>query len=91
MGLLWPGSLILFLIIPLVALAIDRLLYWIQRELFPYQYGSAGILNKLVRAIMHGWEGFKGLFFKPRDYLDVVTRVKPAVLPARLHCSWLPP
>ena len=73
---------LVLMIIPLVALAIDRLLYWIQCELFPYQYGSAGILNKLVRAIMHGWESFKGLFFKPRDYQEVVARAKPTLLPA---------
>ncbi|MBX9792036.1 MAG: ABC transporter permease [Pirellulales bacterium] len=50
---------LILLIIPLVALAIDRLLFWIQRELFPHQYGGAGILNQLVRALMHAAESVK--------------------------------
>ena len=33
---------LVLLIIPIVALAIDRVLFWIQRELFPYQYGGYG-------------------------------------------------
>ena len=42
-----PGWIILvLLIIPILALAIDRLLFWIQRELFPYQYGGSGILRR---------------------------------------------
>jgi ABC-type nitrate/sulfonate/bicarbonate transport system permease component len=61
--------LLVLMIIPLVALAIDRLLFWIQRELFPYQYGSSGILHSLVRAVLHGWEDFKSLFFASRDDL----------------------
>src|SRR5262249_44382280 len=31
---------LLLMIIPVVALAIDRLLFWIQKELFPYRYGG---------------------------------------------------
>jgi len=53
---------LVLLIIPLVALAIDRVLYWVQRELFPYQYGGSGILHQGVRAILHVWEDFKSLF-----------------------------
>ncbi len=34
--------LLVLMIIPLIALGIDRLLYWIQRELFPYRYGRTG-------------------------------------------------
>ena len=60
--------LLILMVIPLVALAIDRLLYWMQRELFPYQYSSAGILHSGVRGALHGWEGFKGLFRKPVQY-----------------------
>ncbi len=57
--------LLVLLIIPMVALVIDFLLLWIQRELFPYRYGGTGLLHKLVRAIMHGWEDLKGLFWRP--------------------------
>jgi len=53
---------LVLMIIPLVALAIDRLLFWLQRELFPHRYGGAGILNQLLRIVMHGWEDFKQLF-----------------------------
>jgi ABC-type nitrate/sulfonate/bicarbonate transport system permease component len=57
--------LLVLMIIPLVALAIDRVLYWVQQELFPHQYGGIGILNRGVRAILHGWEDVKGIFLRP--------------------------
>jgi NitT/TauT family transport system permease protein len=48
--------LLILLIIPVVALVIDRFLFLIQAELFPYRYGGMGILHRLVRALLHGWE-----------------------------------
>jgi NitT/TauT family transport system permease protein len=51
--------LLVLILIPILALAIDRLLFWVQRELFPHRYGGAGILNQCLRAVMHGWEDFK--------------------------------
>jgi NitT/TauT family transport system permease protein len=50
---------LILLIIPLVALAIDRLLFWIQRELFPHRYGGSGVLNQCVRLVLHAWEDVK--------------------------------
>ncbi|MGE0821343.1 MAG: ABC transporter permease [Candidatus Binatia bacterium] len=44
------------IIIPLVALGIDRCLLWIQKELFPYRYGGTGILHRGVQAVCHAWE-----------------------------------
>jgi ABC-type nitrate/sulfonate/bicarbonate transport system permease component len=38
--------LLVLMIIPLVALGIDRMLFWIQRELFPYQLRRRGILHR---------------------------------------------
>jgi ABC-type nitrate/sulfonate/bicarbonate transport system permease component len=69
---------LVLLIIPVVAFAIDRLLYWIQRQLFPHQYGSDGVLHALMRAIAHGLEDVKSLVIRPKR-LDAVT---PAGLPA---------
>lgn len=40
---------LILMIIPLVALAIDRTLYWVQRELFPYQYDAYGIFARMWR------------------------------------------
>lgn len=57
--------LLVLMIIPLVALAIDRILFWIQKELFPHRYGGMGILNRAVRSILHGWESLKRVLFKP--------------------------
>src|SRR4051812_40648939 len=57
--------LLVLLIIPVVALLIDYVLLWIQKELFPYRYGGIGILHMLVRGVMHGWEGLKGLVRRP--------------------------
>jgi len=57
--------LLVLMIIPVVALLIDR---------FPYRYGGAGILNGAVRGVLHGWEGFKGLFVKPGGFPVVVPK-----------------
>lgn len=56
---------LILLIIPIVALAIDRLLFWVQKELFPHRYGGAGILNQLLGMVLHAWDDFKSLFRKP--------------------------
>jgi NitT/TauT family transport system permease protein len=53
---------LILLLIPILALAIDRLLFWVQKELFPYRYGGAGVLNDWLQRVLHGWEDFKGLF-----------------------------
>ena len=59
---------LVLLIIPLVALAIDRLLFWIQRELFPHQYGGHGLLREVVRWCLHRWEDLQSLVWKPRAF-----------------------
>lgn len=48
---------LVLLIIPIVALIIDRCFFWVQRELFPHRYGGAGLLNRALRGALHGWEG----------------------------------
>jgi NitT/TauT family transport system permease protein len=58
--------LLVLMVIPAVALAIDRTLFMIQRSLFPYQYGSHGILHKVWRGLMHGIEDFKHLILAPK-------------------------
>lgn len=59
--------LLVLMLIPLVALAIDRLLYWVQRQLFPYQYGGDGLLHYGLRAILRVWEDFTTIFWKPAE------------------------
>jgi NitT/TauT family transport system permease protein len=56
---------LVLLIIPLVALGMDRLLFWVQRQLFPHRYGGPGILRGLLRLLLHRWEDVKGLVWKP--------------------------
>ena len=46
--------LIVLVVIPLVAYAIDRALWWLQCDLFPHCYGGRGLLPRLVRGIVHG-------------------------------------
>ncbi|MBS0202631.1 MAG: ABC transporter permease [Planctomycetes bacterium] len=58
---------LVLLIIPIVALALDRALYWVQRELFPHRFGGAGVLNQCVRMMLYGWEDLKGMIIKPAD------------------------
>jgi NitT/TauT family transport system permease protein len=58
--------LLVLMVIPAVALAIDRTLYMLQRSLFPYQYGSRGLLHHVWRELMHATEGVKSLFISAR-------------------------
>jgi ABC-type nitrate/sulfonate/bicarbonate transport system permease component len=64
---------LLLIVIPAVALAIDRILYLVQRSLFPYQYTSKGILHNAWRGLMHGAEAVKHLFVSPQP-LDPAQR-----------------
>lgn len=57
---------LVLLLIPLLALAIDRLLFWVQRELFPHVYGGAGLLHQAVRFLLHGVEAITGAVWRPR-------------------------
>lgn len=57
--------LLVLMVIPLVALAIDRMLYWVQRQLFPYQYGGDGMLHHAWRSLMRLWEDSVALVRKP--------------------------
>lgn len=54
---------LVLLIIPLLALAIDQGLYWIQRSLFPHRYGGSGTLNRLMRFLFGHWNDLKTRFF----------------------------
>jgi NitT/TauT family transport system permease protein len=56
--------LLILLIIPVVALVIDRFLFLVQAELFPYRYGGLGILHRLVRVVLHTWEDLRLAFSK---------------------------
>lgn len=63
---------LVLLIIPVVALGIDRVLFWIQRELFPHRFGGMGILNQAVRAVLHAGEDLKCLIFRRSVSIDPV-------------------
>jgi ABC-type nitrate/sulfonate/bicarbonate transport system permease component len=54
---------LVLLLIPLLALAIDQGIYWIQRSLFPHRYGGSGTLNRLMRFIFGQWNDLKTRFF----------------------------
>jgi len=58
---------LVLLIIPAVALAIDRLLFFLQKQFFPHRYGGTGLLALLTRGILHLWERLKGLVIPPVD------------------------
>ncbi len=49
--------LIVLVVIPLVAYTIDRLLWWLQCDLFPHRYGGRGLLPRLFRSLLHGAAG----------------------------------
>lgn len=56
---------LVLIVIPAVALAIDRLLFMIQRSLFPHQYGGSGMLHILWRGFMHTCEDVKRWVIAP--------------------------
>jgi NitT/TauT family transport system permease protein len=58
---------LVLIVIPLVALVIDRIVYLIQRSLFPYQYGGGGVLHDAWRGLMHGAESLKHLVIRPKS------------------------
>jgi ABC-type nitrate/sulfonate/bicarbonate transport system permease component len=45
--------LLVLVIIPLVAWGIDRALWWLQCDLFPYRHGGRGLLPRLGRWLLH--------------------------------------
>lgn len=50
---------LIILIIPVVALMVDQILFWIQRKLFPHVFGGDGVLFYLVQFGLHRWEDLK--------------------------------
>jgi len=46
--------LIVLVVIPLVAYAIDRALWWLQCDLFPHRYGGRGLLPRFFGRLLHG-------------------------------------
>lgn len=59
--------LLVLMIIPLVALAIDRMLFWVQKQLFPYQYGGDGLLHRAVKLLLIGWDELKSRILRPGE------------------------
>jgi ABC-type nitrate/sulfonate/bicarbonate transport system permease component len=49
--------LIVLVVIPLVAWAIDRALWWLQCDLFPHRYGGRGFVPRLCHGV---WQGLFG-------------------------------
>ena len=58
--------LLVLIVIPAVALAIDRVLFLMQRSLFPYQYASGGLLHNAWRGLMHAAEDLRQMVFSSR-------------------------
>jgi ABC-type nitrate/sulfonate/bicarbonate transport system permease component len=52
---------LILIIIPFVALAIDRLLFALQRSLYPSRYGGLGLMHSAVRSVNRAWSDVAGL------------------------------
>lgn len=61
---------LIVLVVPVVAVVIDRVLYLVQRSLFPHQYGGRGVLNQVVYDAIYVWEMTKGLVFPANRSFD---------------------
>jgi len=57
---------LVLLIIPFIALGLDRLLLAIQRSLYPSEYGGYGLLHRGLRFVGDLWEDLAGRFFHAR-------------------------
>jgi NitT/TauT family transport system permease protein len=64
---------LIILIVPIVALFMDRLLYFTQVQLFPYRYGGYGLFNRALRAVLRWWSDVKSLIWKPKPPFDQLT------------------
>jgi ABC-type nitrate/sulfonate/bicarbonate transport system permease component len=75
---------LVLMIIPVVALLIDKVLFFIQRGLFPYRYGGRGQLHRVVRMTLHGWEDLKRVFWRtePVDALAPAASADSPVKPS---------
>lgn len=79
---------LIILIIPVVAFLIDRILFAIQKGLFPHKYGGNGWLLQIVRMIAHVIDDMKVSLFgatPPYDQLtleniDSITGEPPQIL-----------
>lgn len=65
---------LIILVIPLVALGIDRLLYWVQRSLFPYRYAGPGYLHGLLKLLLHLWDDLKTLVLRQHSVPSATLR-----------------
>jgi len=78
---------LIILVIPLVALAVDVALFWIQRQLFPHVFGGPGYLQRLVRFSLHAWDDVKRIFFtyEPPAIASAVQPPASGVAPAAVN------
>jgi NitT/TauT family transport system permease protein len=68
--------LLILMIIPVVAFGIDRLLFWVQRELFPHQYGGNGLLRALARFSLNRWEDCQSLLLPRRSSAEAIQTLR---------------
>lgn len=64
---------LIILIIPVVAFLIDRILFAIQKGLFPHKYGGNGWLLGIFRMLMGVWGDVKSQMFQPIPPFDELT------------------
>ena len=64
---------LIILIIPVVAFLIDRVLFAIQKGLFPHKYGGNGWLLSVFRMFAGYWSDAKGSFISPTAPFDQLT------------------
>ena len=78
---------LIILIIPLVALTVDLILFWIQRQLFPHVYGGAGWLQRGLRLALYGWDDVKRFFFhyEPPAITSAIQPPSAGVTPPESH------
>jgi NitT/TauT family transport system permease protein len=74
---------LIILMIPIVALAIDRGLFFVQKQLFPYRYGGMGILKHMVGWFVRAWQELKGMILRPDPKFERMVADQLAAIAAK--------
>ena len=57
---------LILILIPMIAILIDRCLLWVQHQLFPYRYGGNGYLRQALQVPIDMWDDFKTRLWRKR-------------------------
>ncbi len=75
---------LIVIIIPLIALTLDKMLFAMQRSLFPSRYGGAGLLHSGVSLVFQGCDRICSRKHLTERAFEVAPPVPPEVSPPKM-------